>query len=108
MAAICKMMQGAGSGTVTSLPAGIDCGSYCSFYFTKNCSVSLIAQADAGSIFLEWDVDCSDEVSCLLSMDADMSVSAHFELVTNITPLPHCQSFSDKIHELVLITTVIY
>jgi hypothetical protein len=70
--------MGTGSGTVTSLPAGIDCGSYCSFYFTKNSSVSLVAQADADSIFLEWGGDCSGNDSCLLSMDDDRNVTATF------------------------------
>ena len=43
--------DGAGSGTVTSDPAGIDCGLICSAGFTRGDTVTLTAAPAAGSIF---------------------------------------------------------
>jgi hypothetical protein len=53
---------GAGSGTVTSVPAGIDCGDVCSASFAFDSIVQLRAAAVAGSQLDGWDgdVDCSD------------------------------------------------
>ena len=41
--------RGAGSGTVTSLPAGVACAALCSAPFTSGSVVSLVATPDAGS-----------------------------------------------------------
>ena len=45
---------GTGSGTVTSTPAGIDCGVTCSASFPFGTSLSLAAAASAGSSFGAW------------------------------------------------------
>ena len=45
---------GTGSGTVTSSPAGITCGSTCSALFASGTSVTLTATADSGSTFAGW------------------------------------------------------
>jgi Divergent InlB B-repeat domain len=57
-------LQGSGSGTVTSVPAGINCGTDCDEPFTNGTVVALIAGPSAGSSFAGWsgDADCSDGV----------------------------------------------
>ena len=49
---------GAGTGTVTSNPAGIDCGATCAADFTDGTSVTLTAAAAAGSGFTGWSGAC--------------------------------------------------
>jgi List-Bact-rpt repeat protein len=50
--------DGAGSGTVFSSPAGIDCGATCAANFAPGLTVTLTAVADAGSTFGGWSGDC--------------------------------------------------
>jgi uncharacterized repeat protein (TIGR02543 family) len=73
---------GSGSGTVSSSPAGIDCGSICSADFPKNTSVSLTATAATGSTFTGWSGACSGNAACTLVMDDAKSVTASFTLNT--------------------------
>jgi DNA-binding beta-propeller fold protein YncE len=53
---------GTGIGTVTSVPAGIACGTACQASFEVGTVVELSAIASGGSIFAGWsgDADCSD------------------------------------------------
>jgi hypothetical protein len=53
---------GTGSGTVSSSPAGINCGADCSENYTNGMSVTLTATPAAGSTFAGWsgEADCSD------------------------------------------------
>ena len=50
---------GTGSGTVTSSPAGINCGSTCSATYNSGTSVTLTAAAASGSTFGGWSGACS-------------------------------------------------
>jgi len=70
---------GAGSGTVTSSPAGIDCGATCVANFNSNQIVSLTPVAAVGSRFSGWsgDLDCSDAT---VTMTANKSCAANFSL----------------------------
>jgi hypothetical protein len=70
--------NGNGSGMVSSLPAGIDCGSICSAGFPKNTSVNLTAIASTGSIFTGWSGDCSGNNPCMVFMDDAKSITASF------------------------------
>ncbi len=47
-------VQVSGSGTVTSSPAGIDCGSDCDEIFAVGTSVTLTATPESGGRFLNW------------------------------------------------------
>jgi N-acetylneuraminic acid mutarotase len=79
--------EGSGAGTVSSTPAGIDCGAGCLAEFAFNQPVTLTASAAVSSTFGGWSGACSGMGSCEVSMDADQVVSATFALRTfTITP----------------------
>ncbi len=71
---------GLGTGTVTSDPAGIDCGSICMYDFPSDTVVTLAASAAAGSTFTGWGGACSGSSTCQVTMDAAKSVTATFAL----------------------------
>jgi len=68
---------GTGTGTVTSSPTGINCGSDCTENYDANTSVTLTATPAAGSKFVAWtgDADCTDGI---VTMDANKSCTAQF------------------------------
>lgn len=70
--------DGTGSGTVTSSPAGISCGSTCSTTFTFGTSVTLTPTATSGSSFTGWSGDCTGTDACTVSMTQARSVTATF------------------------------
>jgi PKD repeat protein len=67
-----------GSGTVTSSPAGIVCGSDCEELYNLNTSVVLQAVPSPGWSFLGWDGSCTGLGTCSVIMDADKTVEAAF------------------------------
>jgi hypothetical protein len=71
-------LAGSGSGTVTSQPAGINCGGDCSEDYNYNKKVALTAAADPGSTFTGWGSACSGIGACEVSMTAAKNVSAEF------------------------------
>lgn len=77
--------DGTGSGTVTSNPAGIDCGSTCAFSFDSGAPVTITAAAASGSTFAGWGGACSGTATtCTVTMDAAKAVTATF----NSSPTP--------------------
>ncbi len=70
--------SGAGSGSVTSNPAGINCGSSCVYAFADGASVTLTPSADVGSVFAGWGGACSGTGTCTVTMSAAQTVSATF------------------------------
>jgi uncharacterized repeat protein (TIGR03803 family) len=66
-----------GTGTVTSSPAGINCGIVCSTTFASG-TVALTANAGAGSTFTGWGGACSGTGVCNVTMNAAQSVTATF------------------------------
>ena len=77
-------MGGGGSGTVTSDPAGINCGTKCSALYDINKEVTLTATPDAGSTFKEWSGACSGtDPKCKVTMDADKAVTATFTITVS-------------------------
>jgi hypothetical protein len=67
-----------GSGTVTSTPSGISCGSTCSASFASGTQVTLNETPASGSIFSGWSGACSGAGSCVVIMSAAESVTATF------------------------------
>jgi List-Bact-rpt repeat protein len=82
------LKDGAGSGTVTSSPAGIDCGAGCSAEFVNGAKVTLTATPAAGSTFAGWSGGgCSGTAPCRVSLGTDREVTAHFAVAAS-TPTP--------------------
>ena len=67
-----------GNGTLSSTPAGIQCGATCSANFVEGIQVSLSATASAGSTFAGWSGDCTGAGACSFSMNATRNVAATF------------------------------
>ena len=74
--------NGTGTGTVTSTPSGISCGSTCSAGFPSGTSVTLNAAAGSGSAFAGWSGACTGIGGCTVSMTQSQSVTATFNLAT--------------------------
>lgn len=69
---------GTGAGTITSSPAGINCGSTCSASFPAGTQVMLIAAPNATSTFAGWSGSCSGTGACTVPLSASASVTATF------------------------------
>jgi hypothetical protein len=87
------VLAGTGSGTVSSTPAGINCGEDCTEIFPLGTQVTLMATPTAGSVFSGWDVEgCGDTGPCTITMDQRRSVTATFTIgnhtVSNIQLSP--------------------
>jgi subtilisin family serine protease len=83
-ASLCLTRIGTGSGSVTSSPAGIDCGASCSVTFAPGTHVTLTATPAAGSTFAGWLGACTGTGSCTVSPTMTASVTAMFR--TSGTP----------------------
>jgi len=70
---------GKGSGTLSSSPAGIWCGTACSAAYSAGASVTLQAAPAPGSAFAGWSGACSGTGACVVSMAAARSVVASFK-----------------------------
>ncbi len=78
-AALTVMKAGGGSGVVTSVPAGINCGATCVFAFRAT-QVTITAAADPGAEFVTWSgAGCAGSAPCMITMDAAKTVTATFE-----------------------------
>jgi hypothetical protein len=71
---------GDGAGTVTSSPAGINCGADCSEPYSAGTVVTLTPTPVTGSVFTGWSGACSGAGSCQVTMNAARSVNASFGL----------------------------
>jgi hypothetical protein len=72
---------GSGTGTVSSSPAGIECGSDCSESFHAGTKVTLTPTAALNSSFVGWRAgECSGTGPCELTMNDAKSVIAKFRL----------------------------
>ena len=73
--------SGSGSGTVTSSPSGIDCGSDCSESFLSGTTITLSANPDIGATFVGWSGACSGLESCQIEMTESLVLIATFNLM---------------------------
>jgi 5-hydroxyisourate hydrolase-like protein (transthyretin family) len=76
---------GNGSGSVTSSPAGIDCGATCSHSYFDGTVVTLSASPATGSAFAGWSGGgCSGaSLTCQVTIGPDQTVTPSFTLVTH-------------------------
>lgn len=86
---------GTGSGTVTSSPAGFDCGTTCLASFADGTQVTLTATPAVGSTFAGWSGGgCAGTGTCTVTTNAAKSVAAIFNGVgvISIVNVPANQS----------------
>ena len=75
-------LAGNGTGTVTSQPAGINCGTTCSASFAAGTQVTLTATAGSNSQFVAWvGGSCSTGPTCVVTLTASEQVTATFNLL---------------------------
>ena len=73
---------GSGTGTVTSAPAGINCGVTCSANYAGGTVVTLTAASAVGSTFAGWSGGgCTGTGTCNVSLNANTAVTATFNTV---------------------------
>ena len=71
--------SGAGSGTVTSSPTGINCGTTCSALYNAGTVVTLTATPASGSTFAGWSGGgCAGTGTCSFTINANTAVTATF------------------------------
>lgn len=81
--------EGTGSGTVTSAPAGIDCGATCSASFALSSRVTLTATPASGSSFSGWGGSCSGQAAtCTVTVIGARNATASFAADPTPTPTP--------------------
>jgi len=76
--------SGSGLGTVTSTPAGIDCGDVCSQYILESTSLTLEAVPVGFSKFTGWSGTCNGDDDCTLNIDSDTHITATFEATLKV------------------------
>ena len=106
--------NGSGTGSVTSVPAGINCGNDCVETYSAGTIVTLTATPDSGSIFVSWngDVDCADGS---VTMDTNVACQPVFDLAPfslAFTPpsasrIGNLQTISLTFNELVNQSTIV-
>lgn len=75
--------SGNGSGTILSVPSGIDCGTTCSYDFPVYKNVTLTAEPALNSFFSGWQGECStcgNNPQCTLYMNSEKNCYASFSL----------------------------
>ncbi|MDM8538359.1 hypothetical protein QUF70_16515, partial [Desulfobacterales bacterium HSG17] len=75
---------GNGTGTVSSIPSGINCGSDCTETYAENTLITLTASADTGSSFNGWSGSCTGTQDCVVTLTQSQNITASF----NINDIP--------------------
>lgn len=78
------LLTGSGSGTVTSSPSGLDCGTSCTTSLAAGTAVSLYAAPSSGSVFSGWSGPCGGTASCDLTANDDQFVTAAFSKLVSV------------------------
>jgi Divergent InlB B-repeat domain len=87
--------SGSGTGTVTSSPSGISCGSTCSASFHFGTQVTLTATPGSDSSFAGWSGGCSGTGPCVTTLaGADVAVGATFVATPPAPTAPAAASFA--------------
>lgn len=92
-----------GSGTVTSSPGGINCGTQCSYAFPIGKTISLSASPATGWAFNGWTGLCVGTAVCAIpDLASDTAVTAHFEQL----PGPNSVAYIAGEHSLIRVDLV--
>ena len=90
-------LAGTGTGTVTSSPSGIDCGSDCTEVFDDGVLVTLEASPGTGSTFDGWSGACTGaSLACDVTIDEAKSVTATFKQTAGYYVLSPCRVFDSR------------
>ncbi|QQR74527.1 MAG: alpha/beta hydrolase [Holophagales bacterium] len=76
--ALSVTLSGPGTGTVTSVPTGIDCGTDCTETLVHGSAVTLTATPGPAWRFATWEGACSGHETCTLTMTSPVTVGAVF------------------------------
>ncbi len=83
--------SGTGNGSITSFPAGINCGTTCVYSFPYNTVVTLTATPASPSIFAGWNEGvCSGMGPCQVTMNADQQAGAVFTYPCSASGIVNC------------------
>jgi len=78
MSTLTVALAGTGSGSVSSSPSGINCGNTCSASFDNGTQITLTATPLSGSTFQGWSGACTGTSNCVVTLNANTSVTATF------------------------------
>jgi subtilisin family serine protease len=99
--------DGTGTGSVTSSPAGIDCGATCTNSFGIGTQVTLTATPDSGSNFTGWTGGgCSGTGTCQVTISADTTVAATFTKKAVDKTKPRMTSLKVKVNHKKKMATI--
>ncbi len=83
-------VAGTGTGSIASVPSGINCAPTCSASFAVGTQVTLTETAGTSSAFSGWSGACTGtSPTCALTMNATQEVTATFAATQNVTVLNH-------------------
>jgi serine/threonine protein kinase len=84
---------GDGDGSITSDPAGVDCGATCVVEISPGTRVHLTATPAVGAVFVGWSGACQGTGVCELSPDTATQVTASFgrSAAVVVVPAPMCK-----------------
>jgi len=92
---ITVIKKGSGTGTVSSNPKGITCGTSCFNGFPSGKKVTLTATPDATSVFVRWEGDCTGtQTSCTVKVNKAKNVTAVFDSTQALDAKPLIDSLS--------------
>jgi sugar lactone lactonase YvrE len=88
--------KGNGEGTVTSNPAGINCGSQCTHEYEFGKEVKLSQVTEEGSEFSGWGGACSGKGACEVKVEGPVEVTATFKALAQVTVTqPHPIAYTE-------------
>ena len=88
-------LLGAGTGTVTSSPAGINCPTTCSASFPQSTQITLSETSGTNNGFGGWGGACTGNTTCSVTLNAPSSVTATFGS-TSLQSINHIIIFAQE------------
>jgi hypothetical protein len=100
--------KGSGTGTVSSNPKGIMCGTTCFNGFSSGKKVTLSATPDATSVFVRWEGDCTGtQTSCTVTVNKGKTVTAVFDSTLPTDSVVKLRSYQDDSKKFVFSKKII-